>query len=426
MYKFQIGIICLFIQFTLSAQFYEIDYGQTKNQIEILNLNCLHERGFTGKGVTIAHLDDGFDGFDEMDVFRYSREKGLLKASFDFVHNGKLEMKGNGSHGTNTLSVVNGFIPGEYVGTAFDANIVLAHTEDNRTETHQEELNWKKAVDWCVEKKVDIIASSLQYNTFDKGEGDYSYKDMNGRTTIITKAADYAASKGILVVAIQGNFGSQKWHYVTAPGDADSVLTVGAMNTSGIKAGFSSFGPTSDGRIKPDVMAVGEATIIVDPNGKIRPGNGTSFAGPAIAGLAACLKQAHPERNNMELITAIRQSASKYENPDKVKGYGYGTPDACRADEILSDLDYAIVNWGKRIERETFAYKMSKNKLYIYPKFSRKDIKKVELCNVLEQTVCAQKGKKKKMRLKRLKSGNYVLKIHLKNGKRLVENVVVK
>jgi len=426
MRKIKIGVVCLFLQITLLAQFYEIDYGQTQKQVEILNLDCLHQRGFTGKGVTIAHLDDGFDGFDAMEAFAYSREKGLLKKSHDFVHNGKLKMKGNGAHGTNTLSVVNAFLPGEYVGTAFDANIVLAHTEDNRTETHQEELNWKKAVDWCLENKVDIIASSLQYNTFDKGEGDYNYKDMNGRTTIITKAADYAASQGILVVAIQGNFGAQKWHYVTAPGDADSVLTVGAIDVTGMKAGFSSFGPTSDGRIKPDVVAVGQATIIIDPDGNIRPGNGTSFAGPAIAGLAACLKQAHPKRNNMELISAIRQSSSKYDNPDKVKGYGYGIPDACLADEILNDLDAAVENWGQKIEREFFSYKMSKKKLCIYPNFSRREIRKVEICNVLEQTVRSQSGKKKKLKLKRLKPGNYILKIHLKDGRRLVENLVVK
>ncbi len=406
------------------AQSTTIDYGQTKDQVEILNLDCLHAKGYTGRGVTIAHLDDGFNGFDKMDAFAYSRERGLLLGAYDFVHNSDLKMSDNGSHGTNTLSVVNGYIPGKYVGTAFDAGILLAHTEDNRSETNQEEINWKKAVDWCIEKGADIITSSLQYNTFDEGQKSYSYKDMDGKTTTITNAADYASDKGILVVAIQGNFGSKKWHYVTAPGDADSVLTVGAVNPTGVKAGFSSFGPSYDGRVKPDVMAVGERTIVVDPDGRIYPSNGTSFAGPAIAGLAACLKQAHPERNNMEIITAIRQSATRYSNPDVKEGYGYGIPDACRADEILSDIEYATKNWGKVIQRDKFMYRMSKKCLFLNPTIDRKLIDHIEVCNVLEQNVKTYSAKKKKIKVKRMKPGNYILKIFLKDGAVLVENVV--
>ena len=418
-------LFSLLIPFTLISQSNTIEYGQSKAQTEILNLDCLHAKGFTGKGVTIAHLDDGFDGFDEMAVFDYSRKKGLLKADFDFVRNGPMKMSDNGSHGTNTLSIVNGYLPGQYVGTAFNANILLAHTEDNRSETHQEEHNWRKAVDWCLENDADIITSSLQYNTFDKGEGDYSYKDMNGKTTIITNAADYAASKGILVVAIQGNFGTQKWHYVTAPGDADSVLTVGAVNTAGIKAGFSSFGPTADGRIKPDVMAVGQATIVVDPNGTIRPGNGTSFAGPAMAGLAACLKQAHPDRSNMEIIAAIRQSSDRYNHPDKTEGYGYGIPDACKADEILSNLSESIKSWGKEIKREKFTYHMSNKALCLTPLIDRSLIDRVELYNVFEEKLISQSGKKKKVKFKKLKGGNYILKIFPKEGEVMVENLVI-
>ena len=403
-----------------------IDYGQTKAQIEILNLDCLHERGFTGKGISIAHFDDGFDGFDRMEAFAYARKNDLLKAQYDFVFSSPITFEGVGTHGTNTLSVVNGYLPGDFVGAAFDANILLAHTEDNRSETHQEEKNWRKAVDWALKNNADIITSSLQYNTFDKGQGDYSYKDMDGNTTIITNAADYAAAHGILVVAIQGNFGNQDWHYVTAPGDADSVLTVGAMRTTGEKAGFSSFGPTADGRIKPDVMAVGQGTMVVDPNGTIRPGNGTSFAGPAIAGLVACLKQAHPQRSNMEIICAVRQSASQYLNPDKDKGTGYGVPDACKADDILSQLDEHIAQWGDRVERQEFFYRMSDKGICFKPKFSRREIARIELYNAMEEKVLSTRACKRKLKTKNLRPGNYILKVWKKNGELLWENVCLK
>ena len=145
-----------------------IDYGQTKEQIEFLNLQCLHERGFTGKGVTIAHFDDGYDGFDKMEAFKYAIENGLLKGNYDFCFDSEIKYEGNGTHGTNTLSIVNGYIPGKYVGTGFDANILLAHTEFNPSETHKEEENWKRAVDWAIENGADIITSSLQYNNFDE------------------------------------------------------------------------------------------------------------------------------------------------------------------------------------------------------------------------------------------------------------------
>lgn len=398
-----------------------IDYGQTKEQIEFLNLDCLHERGYTGKGVTIAHFDDGYDGFDEMKAFEYAIEKGLLKGNYDFCFDTEIKYEGNGTHGTNTLSIVNGYIPGEYVGTGFDANILLAHTEYTPSETHKEEENWKRAVDWAIENKADIITSSLQYNNFDEGEGNYTYKDMDGNTSVIAKAADYAASKGILVVAIQGNFGNDDWHYVTTPGDADSVLTVGAAGVDGQRAIFSSFGPTSDGRIKPDAMAVGFQTIVVDPDGKIRPGNGTSFAAPCIAGMVACLKQAHPNRSNMEIITAVRQSADRYLNPDIKEGYGFGVPDACKADEILTTMDDTFGKSGI-IESDQLSYEIKKNKLFLTPKFDKSNFESMQLSDAAEQVIAESSKFKKKIKLKKLRKGNYVLKTKLKNGEVSVVN----
>ncbi len=417
------NLLCLFVLniFLATAFAQKIDYGQSKEQVEFLNLQCLHERGFTGKGVTVAHFDDGYDGFDKMEAFKYALKNGLLKGNYDFCFDTPIKYEGNGTHGTNTLSIVNGYIPGEYVGTAFDANILLAHTEYTPSETHKEEENWKRAVDWALENGADIITSSLQYNNFDEGEGNYTYKDMDGNTSIIAKAADYAASKGILVVAIQGNFGNSEWKYVTTPGDADSVLTVGAAGVDGKKAVFSSFGPSSDGQIKPDVMAVGFKTIVVDPNGTIRPGNGTSFAAPGIAGMVACLKQAHPNRSNMEIITAVRQSSDRYQNPDVKEGYGYGIPDACKADEILTEMDN---NFGKSslVEMEQLNYEIVKNKLCLKPKFEKSDFVSMQLYDATEQLIAESSKLRKKIKLKKLRKGNYILKIKLKNNEVSVIN----
>jgi len=420
------NLICLFVLniFLTTAFAQKIDYGQTKEQIEFLNLQCLHERGFTGKGVTIAHFDGGFDGFDKMKVFEYAFDNGYLKGNYDFCIDTEIKYENNGNHGTNTLSIVHGYIPGEYVGTGFDANILVAQTEYVPTETHKEEENWRRAVDWAIENGADIITSSLMYNNFDEGEGNYTYKDMDGNTSVIAKAADYAASKGILVVAIQGNFGSKDWHYVTTPGDADSVLTVGAAGVDGVKADFSSFGPTSDGRIKPDVMAVGFQTIVVDPDGKIRPGNGTSFAAPCIAGMVACLKQAHPNRSNMEIITAVRQSSDRYLNPDIKEGYGYGVPDACMADEILTKMDNTFGKSGV-MEAVQLGYEIKGGKLYLKPRFEKSDFMSMQLYDATEQLIAESSKFKKKIKLKNLKKGNYVLKIKLKDGEVIVNNIFI-
>ena len=175
-----------------------------------------------------------------------------------------------------------------------------------------------------------------------------------------------------------------------------------------------------DGRVKPDVMAVGFQTIVVDPDGKIRPGNGTSFAAPCVAGMVACLKQAHPDRTNMEIITAVRQSADRYLNPDINDGYGFGVPDACKADEILAGMDDTFGKSGL-IESDQLSYEIKKNKLFLTPKFEKSDFVSMQLYDAAEQMIAESTKFKKKIKLKKLKKGNYVLKIKLKSGEGLVE-----
>lgn len=384
-------------------------------QIELINIDCLHERGLTGKGVTIAHLDDGCDGCDKIDVFQYSRENGYWKGSYDFIQQKALEFRGLGSHGTATLSIIHGLIEGKYVGVAYDANILMARTENVASETHQEELDWRLAVDWSLENGADIITSSLQYNEFDKGEGDYEYKDMDGKSTIITRAADYAASKGVIVVTLQGNFGNDAWYYLTAPGDADSVITVGAADKLGSKARFSGFGPTYDGRMKPDIMAMGERTAVAKPDNSIVRGNGTSYAAPAIAGLMACLKQGHPGRSNMQLITAVRQSGSQYRSPSAEEGYGYGVADACAADDILKEMDKFLANTRGWSLSEGIRYRIRRNRLIVKPIERGDKLKRMVLKTIFEEELKEVEGSKS-LGLDDLPKGDYLLDVYRSDG----------
>ncbi|GLR17432.1 S8 family serine peptidase [Portibacter lacus] len=403
----------------LVLAFSTICFGQNENwtdqQLELINMDCLHERGFTGKGITIAHLDDGCDGCDEIEVFQYAREKGYWKGNYDFVLDTTLAFNNLGSHGTATISIVHGNIEGKYTGVAYDANVLVARTENVASETHQEEKDWRDAVDWCIANGADIITSSLQYNTFDKGEGDFTYEDMDGKSTIITNAADYAASKGIIVVTIQGNFGADPWYYLSAPGDADSVITVGAARKDGVKARFSGFGPSYDGRMKPDVMAMGQGTAVANPNGTISRGNGTSYAAPAIAGLMACLKQAHPERTNMQLITAVRQSGDRYRNPSAKEGYGYGTADACLADEILTEIDKSTHQKGSWIVTPSVRYKQRKRIMQIRPIPDDLKVEKLVLKDIFENNPIDLLNKKS-IKLQDLDPGDYLVDVHLSDS----------
>jgi subtilisin family serine protease len=383
-------------------------------QIELINMDCLHDRGFTGKGVTIAHLDDGCDSCDENEIFKYARDNGLWKASFDFVQDKELVFSNLGSHGTATVSIVHGKLDGKYTGVAYDANILMARTENVSSETHQEEIDWREAVDWALKNNADIITSSLQYNEFDKGEGDFTYKDMDGKTTIITNAADYAASKGIIVVTLQGNFGSGPWYYLTAPGDADSVITVGAATADGVKARFSGFGPSYDGRMKPDIMAMGQATAVMNPNGTISRGNGTSYAAPAIAGLMACLKQAHPERENVQFISAVRQSGSMYRNPSAEKGLGYGIADACKADDILNEMDKSIERKGRWIVSDDFRFKQKKDKIIIKSRNKENRISNLSLKDIFENEM-VNLSYNKILDISKLELGDYLIDVTFAN-----------
>lgn len=308
------------------------DYGYALLQAEQINVLPMHEEGFTGKGVKIAVFDGGFPGVDKGDAFAKIRDEGRILATYDFVEKSPNVYRAS-SHGTHVLSCIGSDLPGKIVGTAPDASFVLCRTEDARTETKVEEYNFLRAVEWVDSIGVDIIHASLGYTTFDGGEGDYTYADMDGDKAIVTRAVDIAASKGILVTISAGNEGNDAWHYIAAPCDADSVLCVGAVDRNSKKSGFSSYGPTADGRIRPDVMALGSRATVFSPSNRVGYQYGTSFSGPIMAGFMACLKQANPKRDNMQLIQAARLSGDQAGLPDN--SYGYGIPDLVKADSLL-------------------------------------------------------------------------------------------
>jgi serine protease AprX len=308
------------------------DYGRAFNQINMLKGISLHQQGFTGEGVVIAVLDAGFFKADQMEAFAHLRDKGRLLGTRDFVTNDN-DVFRDDNHGMNALSCIAAKLPGKMVGTAPNASFWLLRSEEGATEYPVEEANWVSAAEFADSVGADIISSSLGYTIFDDPSMSYDYKNMNGRTAIISRGANIAASKGIFVVNSAGNAGDEEWKHIGAPADADSVLSIGAVDENGEYVSFSSRGPAADGRIKPNVVAKGRETIVASPGGGIYPADGTSFSCPVISGMVACLVQANPGKTNMQIMDAIHKSSSNFNSPNAE--IGYGIPDFELANRIL-------------------------------------------------------------------------------------------
>ena len=317
-----------------------LDHGTGFNQIDMINGVPLHQQGFLGNGMTIAVLDAGFNNVPLLAVFDSLMNEGRVLATKDFV-DGDNDVYGHSSHGSQVLSTMASYWPGEFIGTAPKANYILLRSEDAGSEHIIEEDNWVAAAEYADSMGADIINSSLGYTTYDDPSMDHSYSDMDGNTTRITQGADLAASRGILVVNSAGNSGESAWYNIGAPADGDSVFAIGAVNPDGIYAEFSSKGPSADGRVKPNIVAQGAATVIAnlnpDAEEPTQTGNGTSFSGPVIAGMLACFWQAFPELTNIEIMSVVEQSASHFTSPDEF--VGYGIPDFSLAYLITSDFE---------------------------------------------------------------------------------------
>jgi hypothetical protein len=314
-----------------------INYGLADHQNKMLGIDFVHDLGFTGNGMVIAVLDAGFKGADTTEVLTPTFNNGQILGTWDFVLGQPVNYSSHSTHGKWVLNCMGANLPGRYVGSAPDASYWLLRTEDAPTENIIEEYNWVAGAEFADSVGADVFNTSLGYTTFDDSTKSHTYADLDGNTTIITRGADIAASKGIIVVNSAGNSGAGPWYYIGAPADGDSVLAIGAVEASGVVTGFSSRGPSSDLRTKPNVMALGgsvpmplglDSTIYI---------NGTSFSGPILAGAAACLWQSRITYESMEVFHAIEESANKFSNPND--DYGYGIPNFGMAYFFITGVD---------------------------------------------------------------------------------------
>lgn len=300
-----------------------LDYGPSFTQLSQINVPAVHDLGLYGQGVVIGIFDDGVrlqthEAFASMNII----------AQHDFVDHKTSVVPYDpnaGWHGTSTLSAIGGYKPGQLIGPAFKADFILARTENDSSETPIEEDNWAKGIEWADSIGVDVTSTSLGYLTYDKPYTSWTWQNMDGKTTLITRAADHAVGLGIVVVNAAGNDGYNTSHNtLIAPADGDSVITAGAVDASGNRASFSSVGPTVDGRIKPDIVAMGVNDYLASAGGNSSygEGSGTSFACPLSAGVAALVVCANPHLTPMQVRDAMRQTASNAGSPDNLIGWG--------------------------------------------------------------------------------------------------------
>jgi serine protease AprX len=310
------------------------NYGASFAQVHIHHGEFLHNQGFRGEGMTIAILDNGFNNYLSNPAFDSIRNDHRILGTYDFV-NQKTSVNEESVHGAYCFSIIAADIPGSLVGTAPAAGYWLFKTEDDLSETPVEEQNWVAAAEFADSAGADLITTSLGYAYFDDSVYDLAYPERNGHTALVSRAANLAVAKGMIVTAAAGNSGAETndKKYVICPADGDSVFAVGAVDNQGVIAGFSSWGPNGSGQLKPDGVSVGEGTFLVGTDGLLYSGNGTSYANPNLAGLIACLWQAFPECNPHDILSAVRQSANLYGSPDN--RYGYGLPDFEKAYQIL-------------------------------------------------------------------------------------------
>ena len=299
-------------------------YGRALRQIAIHGGDSLHAAGFSGKGMHIAVIDAGFYNADEIKFFK----KMDLLGTRDFV-NPASDIYAENGHGMMVLSCMAANAKDAFVGTAPEASFWLLRSEDADTEQPVEEDYWAAAIEFADSVGVDVVNTSLGYHAFDEGYGGYRYRDLDGHTSMMSHSASIAADKGVIVVCSAGNSGRKAWKKMTPPGDSENVLTVGAINYDLENADFSSIGHTSDGRIKPDVMAIGVNSVVSSGSGKVSQGNGTSFASPIMCGVVACFWQACPWLTAKEVIKAVQQAGDRVDFPDNI--YGYGVPNLWKA-----------------------------------------------------------------------------------------------
>ena len=307
-------------------------YGGGDTQINQLNAQVLHDSGYQGEGMIVAILDGGYVGADTHPCFDNMREEGRLLGTRDFVY-GSTSVYTQSTHGTSCLSTMAAYVPNTFVGTAPKASYYLMHTEDGYTENIIEEYNWVSGAELADSLGADICSTSLGYIDFDMGQWTHPFEHFDGQTAPMTIGAEIAASRGMVCLNAAGNDGDGICT-LGIPADAEHILTIGAVDGNGNRAYFSSVGPTYDGRVKPDVMAMGQDTYVASGfDNDYYNGSGTSFATPVLAGAVTCLRQFNPYASVQEFCDIIRQCGNHANNPDV--RYGYGIPDLAQAMELL-------------------------------------------------------------------------------------------
>lgn len=403
----------------------DLSYGSASDQIKIMEGQFLHNMGYKGEGITIAVLDAGFTNVNVISAFNDLWNENRILGYWDFVNNNDSVFDKH-SHGTAVLSTMAGVITGEIIGTAPSASYWLLRSEDAPTETISEEYNWLAAAEFADSAGADIINSSLGYTTFDDATDNHTYADMDGNTTIITKAADLAFSRGMLVVNSAGNSGSNPWFYIGAPADGDDVLSIGAVEHDGSYASFSSRGPTYDGRIKPNVSAIGRLSAVVDVSGNVVFSSGTSFSSPEMAGMAASLWQAYPDKTNAEIKDVIEKSANQYYFPDDK--LGYGIPNFRVAYMLLAGLEVKDNSRSQLLNVYPQPYKNNFNLLYYSAKKQAINLRIVDVAGKLVYNYDWQVQAKviETLNLQGLfsTSGIYTLMLIDEDGERIIQKIV--
>ena len=400
-------------------------YGGAQTQVYQLNVNQLHDLGYDGTGVVIAVLDGGFIGAEDHEAFDNMREEGRLLGVKDFVY-GSSSVYSQSTHGTSCLSTMGAYDPNNMVGTAPKASYYLFHTEDGNGENIVEEYNWVSGAELADSLGVDVCSTSLGYIDFDMPQWDHHFEDFDGHTAPMSIGAEIAASRGMICMNSAGNEGEGTCT-LGIPADAEHIVTVGAVDGSGNRAWFSSVGPTYDGRIKPDVMAMGEDTYVASGWGGYYNGDGTSFSCPVLAGAVACLRQARPYASVQEICEALRAAGNYANNPNNY--YGYGIPDFVAALEMLDDVEEMSLG-----ENEIFSVFPNPGKWEIRVKINDRigeidRIGRIEgvIYGVTGQVLCNTNNiNELEAVLNSLSSGIYQVKVETEMGSQVVKVVILK
>jgi hypothetical protein len=307
----------------------EEDYGVSATQNLMIGIDAMHDAGYHGEGMVVAVLDAGFQNVNRLSLF----SELDIAGTYDFVYHEESVFEDN-SHGRNVLAALAGYSPGNLIGGAYKATYYLFKTEDVRSESPLEEVYWVIGAERADSLGVDVVQTSLGYNTFDKSEYDYQHSDLDGKTALISQGANWAAEVGMLIVTSAGNSGNDSWQKITAPADSEKVLTVGAVDGNENYARFSSLGYNANGTVKPDLMAMGQSAVVWTNSDTPTTGNGTSYSAPILCGLATGFWQANPSLTNFEIIEALQHSGKGYNNP--TTKMGYGIPHFDRAQNYLA------------------------------------------------------------------------------------------